>query len=216
MFKSNKELVEYLKEIGSIRSKKLEEAFLRYDRKEFLPEEYKKYAYIDEAVPIGYGQTNSQPSLVAYMIEELELKPGMKVLEIGTGSGYTTAIISYIVEDGLVISIERKKELYEFAKKNLSKYNIKNVELVLGDGSLGYPEEAPYDRIISWAAPHRIPNPWIWQLKDNGILISPVGPTYNQKLVKIRKKKEKLEKKVLVDVAFVPLIGKFGYSEKDF
>jgi protein-L-isoaspartate(D-aspartate) O-methyltransferase len=190
---------------STIKDKKIIEAFEKIKREDFLPEEVKKYAHIDEPIPIGYGQTTSQPSLIAYMLEQLELKKYHKVLEIGAGCGFLTAILSYLAKE--VIAIEIIPELYEFAKNNLKKYPFtKNVKLILGSGYFGYPEEAPYDRIIVSASPPEIPKEIIEQLKESGICIMPVG-NLSQKLIKIKKNKE-VEIKELLDVSFVPLVKK--------
>ena len=211
--KNLQEFVNYLRKQGF--SEKIIEAFSKIDRSFFVPDEYKEIAYEDTVIPIKDGVTISQPTVLASMIELLELKPGLNVLEIGTGSGYSTAIISYLLgESGKIISIEIDEYAYRHAKERLKKLvneNIipDNITLILGDGSLGYPEEAPFDRIISHAASHEIPKPWIWQLKENGIIVAPIGTTW-QKLVKVIKKQSKLEKQYFTNVIFVPLRGKFG------
>ena len=208
------DLIDHLRTLGV--SNKVIEAFEVIKREWFVPEEYKDFAYNDEVIPIKEGVTISQPSVLATMIDALEVKPRLKILEIGTGSGFSTAILSYLVgPEGNIISIEIDEEAYSYAKEKLNflinkKIIPNNIKLVLGDGSLGYPQEAPYDRIISHAGCARVPNPWIWQLKNNGIIVAPVGPTWDQKLTKIRKIDGKIEKKVLMDVLFVPLRGKFG------
>jgi len=205
---------EYLRNLGF--SEKIVEAFKKVKREWFVPEKYKNESYEDIVIPIKEGVTISQPSVLAYMLEYLELKEDLKVLEIGTGSGFSTALISYLIgKNGKVISIEIDEYAYKYANeklKKLVKENIipDNIELVLGDGSLGYPKEAPYDRIIAHAGCYKIPNPWLWQLKEDGIIIAPIGPSWNQKLTKIIKRKGKLEKQELLDVIFVPLRGKFG------
>ena len=209
--KSNEELVEYLKEKGYLNDPKVIEAFLHVDRKFFVPEKYKDLAYEDIVIPIKEGVTISQPCVLAVMIEALDVKPGMKVLEIGTGSGYSTAILSYLVGPaGKVISVEIDEEAYNYAKEKIEALGLKNVKLVLGDGSLGYPQEAPYDRIIIHASIHEIPPTLIWQLKEKGIIVAPIGTSWGQTLYRIVKHKEKLEKIPLLDVIFVPLKGKYG------
>jgi len=152
-------------------------------REDFLPDEYKKYAKADEPIPIGYGQTNSQPTTVAIMTTALDVKPHHKVLEVGTGSGWQAAILSKLARK--VITIERIPELYRRAKNKLKNY--KNVKVVLGNGYYGYKEEAPYDRIIVTAAARTIPKPLVEQLKDNGKMVIPVG-TGVQRLLVVNKK----------------------------
>jgi len=212
--KSLREFVDYLKAQGF--SERILEAFSKIDRKFFVPEEYKDLAYEDTVIPLKDGVTISQPTVLAHMLDALEVESGLKVLEIGTGSGYSTALLSYLVgEKGSVVSVEIDRDSYEYAREKISKLIEEkvipnNVKLVLGDGSLGYPREAPYDRIIAHAACSEIPNPWIWQLRDNGIIVAPVGVAWSQKLTKLRKKHGKLEKTFILDVVFVPLRGKFG------
>lgn len=208
-------LINYLKEGGFIKTEKVEEAMINVDRSIFVPQKYINESYEDKPLPIGYGQTISAPSIVAYMTELLELREGDKVLEIGTGSGYQTAILSYIVkEKGLIISIERIKELSEIAYKNLEKLGLhKNVKLIVGDGSIGYENDKPYDRILITAASPKIPNFIYDQLKNGGIAVMPVGSIKEQKLVVL--KKDELGEITIeynISVIFVPLIGYNGFK----
>ena len=215
--KSLQDFIKYLRTLGI--SNNVIEAFKVIKREWFVPEEYKNFAYNDEVIPIKEGVTISQPSVLATMIDALEIKPGLKILEIGTGSGFSTAILSYLLgPNGRVISVEMDEDAYSFAKERLNylinkKIIPNNIKLILGDGSLGYSQEAPYDRVISHASCTRVPNPWIWQLKDNGVIVAPIGPVWDQKLAKIKKVSGKLEKEILMDVLFVPLRGKFGDIE---
>ncbi|RLF42330.1 MAG: protein-L-isoaspartate O-methyltransferase [Thermoplasmata archaeon] len=206
-----KQMVEYLKREGRIYSKKVEGAFLNIPREYFIPEELKTEAYIDTPLSIGYGQTISAPHMVAIMVEALDLKPGQRVLEIGSGSGYHAAIVAYLVApNGHVFSVERLSELAEFAKRNLEKAGIDNVTVETGDGSQGLEKYAPYDRIYVTCAAPDIPIPLIEQLKDPGKLLIPVGRIYSD-LYLVEKKKNKIYKKNLGGCAFVPMIGKHGY-----
>jgi len=204
-----------LKEGGFIKTEKVEEAMINVDRSIFVPQKYINESYEDKPLPIGYGQTISAPSIVAYMTELLELREGDKVLEIGTGSGYQTAILSYIVkEKGLIISIERIKELSEIAYKNLEKLGLhKNVKLIVGDGSIGYENDKPYDRILITAASPKIPNFVYDQLKNGGIAVMPVGSIEEQKLVVLKKGElGKITIEYNISVIFVPLIGYNGFK----
>jgi protein-L-isoaspartate(D-aspartate) O-methyltransferase len=208
-------LINYLKEGGFIKTEKVEEAMINVDRSIFVPQKYINESYEDKPLPIGYGQTISAPSIVAYMTELLELREGDKVLEIGTGSGYQTAILSYIVkEKGLIISIERIKELSEIAYKNLEKLGLhKNVKLIVGDGSIGYENDKPYDRILITAASPKIPNFIYDQLKNGGIAVMPVGSIEEQKLVVLKKGElGKITIEYNISVIFVPLIGYNGFK----
>ena len=204
-------LIENLKRYGYLRSKKVEDAMLAVKREDFVPDNMRNLAYRDTPLEIGFGQTISAPHMVALMCEELELEEGLKVLEIGAGSGYHAAIISKIIgEKGKVYTVERIPELVEFAKNNLKKAGIENVEVILGDGSLGLPEHAPYDRILVTCSAPDIPQPLVEQLKDGGILLIPVGRTFSI-LIKGRKRHGKLEKREICECAFVPLVGKLGF-----
>ena len=184
-------------------SKKVISAFKKVPREEFVLPEWKEAAYEDSALPIIAEQTISQPSTVVLMLDALEVKEGMKVLEIGAGSGYNAALLSKIAEK--VHSIERIKELAAFAKKNLKKAGIKNVTVIHADGKKGYAKEAPYDRIIVTAAAEKIPDVLLKQLKNNGVLLMPVGPEYGQELIRVRKKGKDYFHEKLGGYVFVPL-----------
>lgn len=167
-------------------------------------------AYGDHPLPIGQGQTISQPYVVAWMTDELDVRPGMKVLEIGTGSGYQTAILAEL--DALVYSVERVPELYEMARNRLESMGYGRVRLKLDDGTMGWPEEAPFDRILVTAGGPSIPQPYLDQLADPGMLIMPVGPERrSQTLVVLRKEGGRIGRKNLGQVMFVDLVGRHGW-----
>lgn len=212
---SNKEMVNYLFSTKYLDSKKLKNAFLKVDRKFFVSPNYSDSAYVDNPVPIGHNQTISAPSVVSFMLEKLELKKGQKVLELGTGSGYNTALISEAVgSKGRIVTIERIFELTELAKENIErcgKGKYSNIKFIVGDGSKGYSDNKPYDRIIVTAS---IPSltfshPLISQLKKKGILVAPVGGKFWQDLVVYKEESDSFEK--VLPVVFVPLIGEFGF-----
>ncbi len=210
-------LIAILKDLGYIRSSKVERAMLAVPRELFVPEDIREYAYDDRPLPIGYGQTISAPSIVAHMTELLDPRPGDKVLEVGTGSGYQAAILAEIVgPEGRVWSIERLPELAEFAKRNLERTGyLGRVIVVVGDGSLGYEPEAPYDKIMVTAAAPRIPEPLINQLKPGGRLVIPVGPLPFQVLLVVDKKEDgSIEVRRDLEVVFVPLIGEHGWKDE--
>ena len=206
-----KNLVECLKKQGRIKTKEIQNAFLRIPREKFIPEIFEKHAYVDTPLEIGQGQTISAPHMIAIMCEELDLKKGQKILEIGTGLGYHAAIVAKIIEPtGHVYSIERHKSLAEKAKENLKNTNIKNVTVEIGDGSEGLIEYAPYDRIYVTCAAPSIPKPLIEQLKDPGKMLIPVGGTICT-LYLLEKDNGKIKKEEHGGCAFVPLIGKYGH-----
>jgi len=182
-------------------SKKVIDAFKKVSREEFVLPEWKEAAYEDSALPIIAGQTISQPSTVVLMLDALEAKG--KVLEIGAGSGYNAALLSKLADK--VYSIERIKELADFAKKNLKKAGIRNVTVIHSDGKKGYAKEAPYDRIIVTAAAEKIPDILLKQLKDGGVLLMPVGPEYGQQLIRVRRKGKDYLYEKLGGYVFVPL-----------
>jgi protein-L-isoaspartate(D-aspartate) O-methyltransferase len=208
----NAELVKQLILERRIKSKEVENAFLKVDRGLFVPKYQKKFAYIDTPLQIGEGQTISAPHMVAIMCEGLDIKKSQKILEIGAGSGYHAAIVSKIVgKNGHVYTIERFQSLAEKAKKNIENAGISNVTTEIGDGSEGLQKYAPYDRIYVTCAAPTIPNPLIKQLKDTGKLMIPVGKMICD-LQLITKNKEKITSKNLGGCAFVPLIGKYGHK----
>jgi len=209
----NEKLIEGIKCLEHLKSKNVEEALRKYKREFFVPESCKHLAYRDFPLSIGHDQTISQPSAVVSMTEALEVKEGEKVLEIGTGSGWQAAVLSHLVGDrGKVYTIEVIEELAEFAKSNLKKVGVKNVEVFVGDGSLGLKDKAPFDKIIVTAACPDIPKPLLDQLKVGGIIVVPIGNLYLQEMYVVRKMKGDVEKKSIGSFMFVPLIGKYGFK----
>ncbi len=180
-------------------------------REEFVPGQYQSQAYSDGPLPIGLGQTISQPYIVALMTQELRLNPDYEVLEIGTGSGYQTAILSKLVKK--VYTIERFAELSGLAQGLLNGLGITNVEFYIGDGSCGWPEHHIFDRIMITAAVPKIPEPLVEQLVDGGLIIAPIGPAGVQELVVCHKKKGKMTERVVCDCRFVKLLGEYGFEE---
>ena len=195
-----------------IRDKRVIEVMKKVPRHLFVPDDIIDSAYDDRALPIGHGQTISQPYIVALMTELLELKGDEKILEIGTGSGYQAAILAELVKE--VHTIERVEPLALEAKKRFEKLGLKNIKVYIKDGTEGLPEEAPFDRIIITAATPEIPQPLIEQLKEGGIIVAPVGERYSQYMLKAIRKGKDLERYYLIPVAFVPLIGKYGWKEE--
>ena len=209
------ELISKLKSYGYLKSKKVEEAFKKVNREDFVPEDLKNEAYADTPLPIPGNVTISAPHMHVICLEELDLKKGEKFLEVGAGSGIFLAYAYEIIkEKGKVFGIEINEETYNFAKKNLEKTGyLDKVKLVLGDGSLGLPEEAPFDKILISAASSDFPLPLIQQLKENGIILGIIGLPYgDQYLVKGKKIGKKIEKKIVLPVIFLPLKGKYGWN----
>jgi protein-L-isoaspartate(D-aspartate) O-methyltransferase len=172
-------------------------------RHEFVPENYRTHAYEDHPLPIGYGQTISQPYIVAFMTEQLRSQPTDRVLEIGTGSGYQAAVLSKLVAE--VYTIEIVKPLAQRAETDLRRLNYSNVKVKAGDGYKGWPEHAPFDAIIVTAAPDHVPQPLIDQLKEGGRMIIPVGGREMQQLYLLEKHVGKLTQRAVLPVNFVPL-----------
>jgi protein-L-isoaspartate(D-aspartate) O-methyltransferase len=180
-------------------------AFELVPREEFVPEAFVDKCYEDTALPIGYGQTVSQPSVVAVMLQALELSPSHKVLEIGMGSGYQTALLTHLCRR--VYAIERHKELQRSAEKRLYALGRNNFTSIAGDGSLGWPEQAPFARIISAASGEDVPRKLVEQLDDGGIMVLPVGGERSeQRIVRVERKGADFEIEDLGPVRFVPLI----------
>lgn len=186
-------------------------SFKEIPRHLFVPEDLAPYAYQDGPLPIGEGQTISQPYIVALMTEAAEIKPQDKILEIGTGSGYQAAILSKIGKE--VYTIERIDALAKEAQKRLAALEIQNVTLRVGDGSLGWQEKGPFDVILVTAGAPIVPDSLIEQLADEGRLIIPVGDAMYQQLLRVRKHQGgSLTQEILESVRFVPLIGKEGWG----
>jgi protein-L-isoaspartate(D-aspartate) O-methyltransferase len=200
------ELVDELVKGGYLKTPTLIDAFKSVDRKLFVPAEHKDEAYENKPLPIGFDQTISQPLTVAFMLELLQAQPGDKILDIGAGSGWQSALLSYIVgETGKVVGMERIAELRNSAVDNLMNLPEldSRVAMMIGDGSVGYAPEAPYDRIIAAAMSEEIPTEWKDQLKIGGTLVAPVG----QSIVVMRKvTPEKFETNSYLGFSFVPLI----------
>ena len=215
-----RKLVENLWREGVIKSRKVKEAMLKVPREKFVPENLRSQAYLDMPLPIGYGQTISAPHMVAMMCELLELEVGHKVLEVGAGCGYHAAVIAEIVapkgaeKPGHIYTVEIIDRLAETARRNLEKTSYSSrVTVITGDGSLGLPEYAPYDRILVTAAAPDVPPPLIEQLKPGGIIVIPVGEAYAYQVLRVLRKKPNglIEWKDLLGVAFVPLRGTYGH-----
>lgn len=178
----------------------------------FVQEALAAQAYDDRPQPIGFGQTISQPYIVALMTELLDVKPGMKVLEIGTGSGYQAAVLAEMGAD--VYTVERIKELHQLARERMARLGWRFVKLKLDDGTMGWPEEAPFDRIMVTAGGPSVPAPLLDQLGDDGILVIPVGATKRvQTLKRVRKERGLIREEDKGGVVFVDLVGKHGWEE---
>ena len=197
-------LIESLKQRGF--SEKILESFSKVKRENFIPKEEKEYAYEDTALPIGFKQTISQPYTIARMLSLLELKKSQKVLEIGSGCGYVLSLMSEITgEKGKIFGIEIIKELAERSKKNLKEY--RNVKIYNKNGRLGFGDKSSFDRILISAANNEISEPLIRQLKNNGIIVAPLGSRFEQSLIAFKKIKGKLKiKKEIPGFIFVPLV----------
>lgn len=210
---TKEKLIKTLTDEGYLKTPSIIEAFQNIDRIDFVPENLKNVAYANNPLPIGHGQTISQPLTVAFMLELLEPKKGEKILDIGAGSGWQTALLAHIVrEQGKVITVERIQELADMARRNLAKYGFAAdsgeagkgiVQIILGDGSKGYKDEAPYDKIIAAAAAEDIPASWKEQLKIGGRIVAPVG----QSIIMLEKTEQnQFSQKQYFGFSFVPLI----------
>ena len=201
---TREQLIEHLgRNTGVLRTPKVKNAFEKIDRNDFVPDSYKEEAYKDYPLPIGFGQTISQPTTVVFMLELLNLKPDSKVLDVGSGSGYTTALLTAMVPDGVVLGIEIIPELVEMGKTNIAKYNFPNAKIECCDSKSIFAENSPkYDRILVNAAAEEIPKNLLEILKPNGIMMIPI----RQSVFKICKREDgKIETTEYPGFAFVPL-----------
>ena len=205
---THNELINNIIKDGYLKTPRIIKAFKKIDRKNFVPEDFKEEAYVNAPLPIGFGQTISQPLTVAFVIELLEPEPGNIILDVGAGSGWQTAILAEIVgKYGKVFAIELIEKLAEFGKANVDKYDfIKKgrVEFVQGDGSLGLPGKAPFDRIIAAASGQAIPQAWKEQLKIGGRIVAPVQSSV---LLLIKKGEDEFQEFENPGFAFVPLVS---------
>ena len=201
-------LIDFLIQQEWLKTPRIIEAFRKIKRVDFLPEDTKNLAKLNEALPIGFGQTISQPLVVAFMIEKLEPEPGDKILDIGSGSGWTTALLSEIVGDeGKVIAVEVVPELVDFGRENIAKYSFTEkgiARFICGDGSKGLIKEAPFDKILcSAAVQDEIPSAWKKQLKIGGKIVTPIRSSI---WLLIKKSEKEFEEKEFPGFAFVPLV----------
>lgn len=196
-------MVERQLQARGIKDERVLTAMAKVPREEFVPVDARAEAYSDGPLPIGYDQTISQPYIVAFMTENLRLKPSDRVLEIGSGSGYQAAILAELVAD--IYTIEIVEPLAKTAEATLQRLGYKNVHIKVGDGYKGWPEEAPFDAIIVTCAPENVPQPLTDQLKDGGRMVIPVGERFAQQLYLLEKRNGQLKESVTLPVRFVPM-----------
>jgi protein-L-isoaspartate(D-aspartate) O-methyltransferase len=202
-------LIETMRERG-IHDLAVLEAFSRVPRQAFLPEAVHHRAAEDGPLPIGFGQTASQPSLQALYMQVLGIEPGHRILEIGTGSGYQTAVLAVL--GGQVYSVERIAGLSQRARRALDEMRLSNVALMVGDGSIGWPRYAPYDRILVAAGAPSVPQALVDQLAEDGAMAIPIGDREQQTLTIVRRTQQGIETEGVTACTFVPLVGRFAWS----
>ena len=203
-------LINRLQERG-IRDMNVLQAFDRVPRHLFVPQAVAFRAYEDHPIPIGFGQTASQPSLQALYMELLEIGPNDKVLEIGTGSGFQTAVLAHLADR--VYSVERIRELATRAREVLDGMRMSNVAILVGDGTIGWSRYAPYDAILVAAGGPEVPQPLLEQMAEGGRMLVPVGTREAQRLVLVRRRGAQWTYEDVLDCTFVPLLGRFGWAE---
>jgi len=205
-------MVEGLVRRGYLREGRVFEAMLKVRRHLFVPEESTGYAYVDSPQPIGCGQTISAPHMVAMMTELLDVERESRVLEVGLGSGYQAAVLAELAGEGMVVSVERVPELAEMGRRTLAAEGYVNVRVVVGDGTLGWPKEAPYDRIIVTAAAPHVPSALVGQLAPGGRMLLPAGGRWSQTLTEVVKDAGGMVRETTHGgCVFVPLIGVDGW-----
>jgi protein-L-isoaspartate(D-aspartate) O-methyltransferase len=203
-------LIEVLRERG-IRDLEILRAFDLVGRHEFVPDAVRHRAYEDAPVPIGFGQTASQPSLQALYMQTLGLEPTHRVLEIGTGSGFQTAVLAQLVSN--VYSVERVRPLAEQARRTLDRLRVSNAAILVGDGTIGWSRYAPYDAILVAAAAPDVPQPLLAQLALGGKMLVPVGSLEAQRLTLVTRTAEGHDRREVLECTFVPLLGRFGWAD---
>src|SRR5256714_8685596 len=196
-------MVEQQLKARGIKDERVLAAMAKVRREEFVPADERGDAYEDGPLPIGFDQTISQPYIVAFMTEQLRLRPSDRLLEIGSGSGYQAAVLAELVAD--VYTIEIIEPLAKTAEATLQRLGYENVHLKIGDGYHGWPEEAPFDAIIVTCAPENVPQPLVNQLKDGGRMVIPVGDRFAQQLYLLEKKNGQLKESATLPVRFVPM-----------
>lgn len=213
--RERRNMVARLRAMGYISDPRVMRAMEKVPRHLFVPPEQVRNAYIDSPLPIGEGQTISAPHMVAIMVEAADLRPGMKILEVGGGSGYNAAVMAELVRpDGKVYTVERVPSLAARARENLQRAGYGDiVEVIVGDGSKGLEKYQPFDRIVVTAASPGIPEPLKDQLADGGMILIPVGTRYHQELYRITRKGDRFITENLGGCIFVPLIGEYGFEE---
>jgi protein-L-isoaspartate(D-aspartate) O-methyltransferase len=204
-------LIGQMQERG-IRNLEILRLFDLVPRHHFVPQAVAHRAYEDAPVPIGFGQTASQPSLQALYMQLLEIGPRDRVLEIGTGSGFQTAVLAHLADR--VYSIERIPELASRAREALDTQRLSNVALLVGDGTVGWSRYAPYDAILVAAAAPDVPQPLVDQLAEGGRMLVPVGSRDTQRLLMVRRSGGQVTQEEVLDCTFVPLLGRFGWAEE--
>jgi protein-L-isoaspartate(D-aspartate) O-methyltransferase len=204
-------LINRMQERG-IRDLNVLRAFDQVHRHLFVPDAVAHRAYEDVPVPIGFAQTASQPSLQAMYMQILEIGPRDKVLEVGTGSGFQTAVLAQLADR--VYSVERIRELATRAREALDALRISNVAILVGDGTIGWSRYAPYDAILVAAGGPEVPQPLMEQLADGGRMLVPVGSREMQRLVLVRRHGDRFEQEEVLDCTFVPLLGRFGWADE--
>jgi protein-L-isoaspartate(D-aspartate) O-methyltransferase len=205
-------MVEQQLRARSIGDERVLSAMGKVPRQEFVPEDLRPAAYEDRALPIGYGQTISQPYMVAVMLEMLDVHDSHKVLEVGAGSGYQAAVLAELARE--VVVVEIVEPLAHHAQLSLDRAGYGRVKVVVGDGTLGHAEAAPYDRIIVAAACPEVPGPLVEQLRDGGRLVAPVGRRDVQQCVVCVKRGDEVEMTKTIGCVFVPLIGEHGWKRR--
>jgi protein-L-isoaspartate(D-aspartate) O-methyltransferase len=208
---SRRVMIEHHLRGRGIRDQRVLDVMGRIQREAFVPEKYAAQSYDDNPLPIGVGQTISQPYIVGLMTQCLNLTGSEDVLEIGTGSGYQTAILAALAKH--VWTVERFHELSESAQAVLGRLGVENIDYAVADGSCGWPGDKQFDRIIVTAAVPQIPEPLENQLREGGLLVAPVGGQWTQELVAAGKKEGQLVQQTICGCRFVKLIGKYGYTE---